>query len=110
MRKKSGAPSQNKYGAKKAYIDGHRFDSLREGRRYMDLKLLERAGEIRTLRLQVPYFLHVRGEKIGKYIADFVYWEGGKEIVEDCKGLRTPIYRWKARHFAAESGQEILET
>ena len=110
MRLKSGMRSRNKYGAKKTYIDGHRFDSLRESRRYMDLKLLERAGEIHSLRLQVPYLLHVQGEKIGKYIADFVYWEGAKEVVEDCKGLRTPIYKWKAKHFKAEYGQEIRET
>ena len=107
-------PGENKFGAKPVTINGIRFDSSKEGRRYVDLQLLEQAGEIENLRVQVPYDLHVEGVKLGVYVADFVYFdvERGEEVVEDTKSppTRTALYRWKARHMAAEYDIEILET
>lgn len=47
----------NKYHAQKVEFDGKRFDSRREARRYAELRLLERAGEITGLRTQVPFEL-----------------------------------------------------
>ena len=91
-------------------LDGHNFDSLREARRYRDLKLLERAGRIHSLRLQVPFALDVAGETIGKYVADFTYHEGDQEIVEDSKGFATPLYRWKKKHVEAQYKIKIKET
>lgn len=71
------------------------FDSKREARRYMDLWLMQRAGEISGLRTQVKYELipkqvHKDGtkEKGIEYVADFVYEQGGETVVEDSKGLR----------------------
>lgn len=71
------------------------FDSKREARRYMDLWLMQRAGEISGLRTQVKYELipkqvHKDGtkEKSIEYVADFVYEQGGETVVEDSKGLR----------------------
>lgn len=71
------------------------FDSKREARRYMDLWLMQRAGEISGLRTQVKYELipkqvHKDGtkEKGIEYVADFVYEQGGKTVVEDSKGFR----------------------
>lgn len=71
----------SKYRAKKCQVDGIKFDSLKEARRYQELRLLERAGKIADLRLQVPFFLipaqrDENGnvvERAVKYIADFVY-------------------------------------
>ena len=103
---------QNKYGAKATILEGRRFASRREARRDQDLKLLEAAGEIHSLRLQVPYSLRVGSIEIGKYVADFVYFERAldREIIEDCKGYRTAMYKWKKRHFEAEYKTELRET
>ena len=71
------------------------FDSKREARRYMDLWLMQRAGEISDLRTQVKYELipkqvHKDGtkEKGIEYVADFVYEKDGETVVEDSKGFR----------------------
>jgi len=102
---------KHKYGARRTTIDGTVFASAREANRYGELKLLEKAGQIRCLRRQVEYELHAFGGKVvGKYVADAVYLEGGREIVEDTKGVRTEVYRWKKRHMLAEYGIRIRET
>ena len=89
----------SKYHAKKETIDGITFASKKEAQRYRELKLMERAGAIRGLQLQVPFDL-VKKSKYGRairYIADFVYWEDDKMVVEDTKGVRLPVYKLKAR-------------
>lgn len=71
------------------------FDSKREARRYMDLWLMQRSGEITNLRTQVKYPLlpkQVRSdgtkERAIDYVADFVYEQDGETVVEDSKGFR----------------------
>lgn len=101
----------SKYRAKPTVIDGIRFASRKEAQRYTELKLLERAGAISELRLQVPYELipkHGR-ERAIKYIADFVYNEDGQTIVEDVKGYRTDVYKLKRRLMYERYGIEIRE-
>ena len=56
------------------------------------------------------YPLRVNGALIGHYIADFVYWENDERVVEDCKGVKTPIYRIKCKLMKAIYGIEIKET
>jgi hypothetical protein len=76
-------------------LDGQTFDSKKEFRRWRDLQLLERAGQIEDLRRQVKYVL-IPAQRIGgkvverecSYIADYVYTKDGQTIVEDCKGFR----------------------
>ena len=95
----------NKYGAKKTELDGMTFDSKAEARRYTDLILLEKAGQISGLTCQVPFELapsvKYQGDKRAKpplrYVADFVYCENGVIVVEDCKGVLTDGFRIK-RH------------
>ena len=67
------------------------FDSTVERDRYLHLKLLERAGEIHNLEIQVPYQLlpAQEGERGVKYIADFKYQQDGKTVVEDTKSAIT---------------------
>jgi len=101
---------RTKYGAVKTTIDGITFDSKKEAARYQQLKLLERAGEIDRLELQPKYDLVVNGVNIGFYRADFRYWQGIKQIVEDVKGVRTSVYQIKKRLIAAIYGIEIFET
>lgn len=125
--------SYSKYHAHKVTIDGHTFDSKHEGRRYQELKLLEQAGRIQDLQLQVAYELipalyessgevYLAGAKKGKpkppklveracvYVADFVYTENGKTVVEDAKGMKTPEYRIKRKLMYERYNIKIKET
>ncbi len=105
----------SKYNAKKTEVDGIVFDSRREADRYCELKLLQRAGKISDLRLQVPFELQpaftVNGKKVRPihYIADFVYKENGQYIVEDAKGHRTKEYMLKRKMYAYRYKDEIRE-
>ena len=101
----------HKYRAVRTVVDGRTFASKREARRYGELRLMERAGNIGQLELQPVYVLHAPGgQVIGKYVADFRYVDaGGDETVEDAKGVRTPLYRWKKKHAEAEYGITIFE-
>lgn len=100
----------SKYGNKPTVLDGMFFPSKKQAARYSELKLLARAGVIENLRCEVNYALDVNRIRIGTYRADFVYLEGGKEIVEDVKGVRTPVYQLKKKLMRALHGIEILET
>ena len=95
--KKDRRTTRNKYGAEPVVIDGMRFDSKAEGKRYQQLKLLERAGEIRNLETQVAFDLIPaqdiggRKEKPVRYLADFRYTRAsdGETVVEDVKSAPT---------------------
>jgi len=100
---------RTKFGNKKTVVDGIKFDSKAEATRYSVLKVLQAAGVVTQLRLQVPYELSVNGLKICRYIADFVYVMDGKEVVEDVKGMRTPEYKLKRKLMLAVFGIEIQE-
>ena len=104
----------SKYRNVKTVVDGITFDSKLEAKRYGELNLLERAGEIKELQLQQKFpLMSVTRQKtvalIGHYIADFTYQENGDFIVEDTKGLPTPLYKWKKKHFEAQYDIKITE-
>ena len=117
------ASLDRKYRNKKVEVDGILFDSKKEANRYMELKLLEKAGEITDLKRQVRYELIPRqagphkGEyKPGKvieqscyYVADFVYKEGENIVVEDTKGMRTKDYVIKRKLMLHRYGIRIKE-
>ena len=106
-------PKKSKYGAIKTDVDGIKFDSKHEAGRYRELRLLEQAGEITNLRLQVPYILFPEDEhgRALKYIADFVYNDNeGVQVVEDAKGHPTDVYKIKRRLMAELKGIKIKET
>ena len=106
----SGGARRSKYGNQATYVDGRRFSSKREAARYQTLRLLELAGEIRALECQPRYPLVVAGVKVGTYVADFVYATAeGALVVEDAKGVRTPVYRLKAKLLRALYGHEVRE-
>lgn len=105
-----------KYKNKKiTALDGQVFDSRREYNRYIELKMLEKAGHIKELKRQVKFVLipaqkeettevYKKGEHKGQlkpgkvlekecaYYADFTYKENGELVVEDAKGVRTKDY------------------
>lgn len=103
---------QNKYKAKKVKMDGMTFDSQKEANRWFSLRLLERAGKIQNLKRQVRIEIVPKSD-FGRalyYIADFVYKEDGKTVVEDSKGFRTDVYKLKKRLVAEKYGIVIKET
>lgn len=119
----------SKYGAKKVVRDGITFDSAKEARRFGELSLLQRAGEIFDLQTQVKYVLipaqkepdttDRRGrltkgkllEREVTYRADFVYRDkDGNTIVEDVKGMRTKDYIIKRKLMLWVHGIKIKET
>lgn len=81
----------NKYRNKKIQVDMYVFDSIAESKRYKELKLLERAGEISKLELQPKFLLQEGFKKNGKtyrkveYIADFMYCQGRQKNSRRCK-------------------------
>lgn len=95
----------NKYRNKKVQIDMYVFDSIAESRRYKELVLLQRAGKISELQLQPKFLLQESFRKNGKtyrkieYIADFMYEENNKIIVEDVKGKETEVFKLKHKLF-----------
>lgn len=108
----------NKYNARKTKIDGITFDSKREASRYSELKLLEKAGEIKDLKLQVPFELQPKYRRRNgqivraiKYVADFVYTDTktDEQVIEDVKGMRTEVYKLKKKLFEYKTGEEIHE-
>lgn len=112
----------HKFHAQPTEVYGYRFASKAEAWRYLDLLLLGQAGEIRNLELQPRFPLHVCGIEVSTYVADFRYEERGpreglarglapwRDIIEDVKGVRTPVYRLKRRMVEAEYGFILRET
>lgn len=91
---------------------GMRFDSQKEFQRYLDLVVLERAGEIRNLFVHPKYEFWHNGIKIGSYKPDFTYTENGTLVVEDVKSEATKkerSYRRTKLMMKAFHGIEIKE-
>lgn len=104
----------SKYHNIKTSVDGIVFDSKAEAYRYMELKLLLKAGEITDLILQPKFVLQDRfkdGKKtIGAitYIADFMYQEGDNTVVEDVKGVETAVFKLKEKLFLFRYPQYVF--
>ena len=115
----------SKYHAVKATVDGIKFDSKKEARRYEELLERLESGEIRDLKLQPHFTLQeafktVDGESIKSivYVADFSYRErrlddGGEEyyplVVEDVKGVKTDVYIMKRKMMIERFGITVRE-
>lgn len=104
---------RSKYNAVKTLVDGIKFDSRKEAKRYQELKLLERVGAIKELELQPRFLLQdkftldgVTHRKI-EYVADFKFWDNGRRswIVEDVKGVKTEVYKLKKKLFLKKYGE-----
>jgi hypothetical protein len=119
----------NKYGNHKVTVDGLTFDSKREAKRFLELKILEKAGKISGLQRQKKFLLIPAqyepdiigprgGKKKGKliehecsYVADFVYFDEEEKdfVIEDTKGVRTPEYVIKRKLLLWLNGYRIRE-
>ena len=126
---------RQKYGNEKVSCDGITFDSKKQVRRYNEIKLLQRAGQITELELQQSFELvpscyeaiptgeyYKKGEKKGQpkyknvciekavtYRADFTYYENGQLVVEDTKGMKTKEYIIKRKLMLYIHGIKIKE-
>ena len=101
---------RGKYNAKKTEVDGRVFDSRAEARRYSELCLMEKAGEIKDIECQPLYQVWIADKHICNYFADFKYWtKDGAMIVEDVKGMKTPVYRLKKKMVEAQHNITITE-
>jgi hypothetical protein len=109
----------SKYKAKPCTIDGENYRSQKEARRHQELLLLQRAGPIAGLVREVPFVL-APGDKIEgesrkrpavRYVADFVYSTAdGRIVIEDAKGMQTPVYRLKKHLMAVMHGHHVKES
>ena len=123
----------NKYHSRKITRDGETFDSVKEYRRWCELKLLERAGKIAELERQVKFELipaqRIEGKVVERactYIADFAYivpihgqeideeghlcfFDGWEPVVEDTKGFKTKDYIIKRKLMLWVHGIRIKE-
>jgi hypothetical protein len=119
---------KNKYNARTYKVGNEVFHSRKELRRYEELLLLEKAGQIHNLQREVKYLLiPSQRETIWKngkprqgkvierevsYIADFVYEENGQTIVEDVKGgsaTKTDTYVIKRKLMLYVHGIRVRE-
>jgi len=88
-------------------IDNIVFASKLEMNRYLELKLMVKAGEIRDLQLQPQFELQPAFERNGKhyqaitYIGDFAYFDmkTKKRVIEDVKGMATEVFKIKRKMF-----------
>jgi hypothetical protein len=110
---------RNKYGARRIEVNGISFQSVKEGKRYKDLLLLELAGVVRDIKLQKTYRLHFNGVNICDYRADFCYDERKDDgqwisVVEDVKGYRKgdayKRFLTKKKLMKAVYGLDVIET
>lgn len=121
----------SKYKNLKVNFGNITFDSKKESRRWQELCLLQRAGQITDLQRQVKFVLIPTqyekfprySTKTGKrlkdgirtleqecsYVADFVYMKDGKQVVEDTKGFKTPEYIIKRKLMLERHGIRIKE-
>ena len=107
----------SKYHSRKIEKDGITFDSVRDYKRWVERQLLERAGKISKLQRQVKYELiptqRVNGKVVERpvtYVADFVYQENGRLVVEDSKGFKTKDYIIKRKLMLSVYGIQIRES
>ena len=107
---KAAKPRKNKFNAKRVTIDGREYDSKAEARRGELLITLEKAGKIGGLERQRRFpLLSSSGELITTYVCDFAYWshERDRFVVEDVKGVETPVFKLKRKMMRALLGIEV---
>lgn len=89
---------RHKFHAKPTELDGIKFASKLEARRYGELMVLKAAAEVLFFLRQVPF--HLPGATT--YRLDFmIFWADGRVTLEDCKGVETEVYKLKKRQVEA---------
>lgn len=97
---------RHKFKAKPQELDGIKFPSKKEAKRYRELKTLQELGEVLFFLRQVPFHL----EAGVKYVCDFlVFWTNGEVSIEDVKGIKTDMYILKKKMVEATYPVTITE-
>lgn len=93
---------RGKFNNSRTFYNGRWYDSKKEAHRAFELDMLAKAGYIKQWSAQPEYKFAVNGEKIGSYFGDFLveYKDGHKEV-EDVKGVKTDLYKWKKKMMLA---------
>ena len=108
----------SKYRNEKVSVNGVKYDSKKEAKRAEQLETQERLGIISQLSKQVKFVLQPSFKFAGHtireiaYVADFVYYEKGTQVVEDVKSPITranPVYKLKKKMMMYVHGIEIKE-
>lgn len=108
-----------KYRNKPCTVGGEKYRSQREAKRHQDLLLMQKAGRIAGLTREVAFALAPAVKILGedrarpalRYVADFVYSDvrSGTVVVEDAKGMQTPVYRLKKHLMKTVHGIDVVE-
>lgn len=106
----SVTPRPRKYRNIPTEVDGITFGSRKEAKRYRELVLLQQSGAIRGLTHHNRYSLVVNGIDIGDYEDDFAYWRDDRLVIEDSKGVRTPVFKMKKQLMLALYAVEVIES
>lgn len=89
---------RSKYAAVPTMIDGYRFDSKAEAKRYGELKLLAHAKEIFFLKVHPQYPIDIDGYHVCTVEADFSYFDKESKLhLEDVKGHDTALSKLKRK-------------
>lgn len=115
------SPKPSKYASEKVEHQGEKFDSKKEGRRWLALLELQKAGKISDLKRQQSFVLapavklagEARTKPALRYLADFTFMRDGVLVIEDCKSKPTrklPIFRAKKHLMKTVLGLDITET
>ena len=97
---------KHKFRAIPTELDGIKFASRKEARRYKELRLLEKSGELLFFLRQVPFHLPANV----KYVCDFLcFWQDDTVTIEDVKGIKTPLYILKKKQVEATYPVSITE-
>lgn len=107
----AGYHKQHKYRAQRTHCaNGHWHPSKAEAKRCDELHILQKAGEISRLEFEPPFPVTINGVKVCTYKADFSYFTRDERVIEDVKGLKTPVYRLKKKLVEAfYPGVKIVE-
>lgn len=90
--------ARSKYSAKKTICNaGHTHDSKMEAARCDDLQAMLAIGDIDSLTQQPVFRVEIDGKLICRYVADFAWTKAGVEVVEDVKGVATPVFNLKKK-------------
>ena len=102
---------RSKYGAIRTTVDGIVFASKAEARRYGELRLMEKAGQISNLELQPRLSISIKGIHICNVLFDFLYFTGGpgtwQDHYEDVKGRDNALSRLKRKLVEAQYGIKV---
>lgn len=100
---------RSKYGARKCKIDGYTFDSAKESREYMNLKIRQMAHEIRDLEIHPTYPIIINDKLVCNVELDFRYYDNREKKLRhiDVKGFPTDLSKLKKKLLEAVTGIEV---